>query len=357
MSKFSIDAKKYSRVKDPIEIMEYLEYMGHDVAKFGHGQYQLVAHDSLKITPSKNAFYWFSRGVGGGVFELMTVLDGITAKKDRIKLAREIRAQRGQDFRPRQLELQTATTTFELSEFSFTNDMTASINYLHDVRQINQKIIDTLIKAGLVRQEIRHTHDNQAIRNLWFVWYDEHHSIIGADILGTQARKRGKRGGYFHGIAKGSPSGQAGFHFSIGPQSFPDKLYVFESPIDAISFWQMNEQAFNGQNIGFLSISGVKVHTLANHLQKFYTDNGQYLLPSEIHIAVDNDITGRDFAKRILALLSVSEAFESVKLYLDTPTDVSQKDWNDVLRYGKWGVRQTEMAAVDTVPLYQANNK
>ena len=344
--------------KNRIEVLEYLEYMGHDVKHAGHGQYRLVEHDSLVITPSKNAFYWFSRNLGGSVFQLMEHLDGIQTHEERVQLAREIRASRSAEFKPRQLSLDDDEEPFNLSNFSFDKDISESIDYLTDQRKIAPALVEILRTADLIRQT-SYKSDKGTVKNIWFPWFDRYQQIIGADVIGIKAFGKGKRDGHFHGIAKGSPSAKASFHFNIGPNlnMMPSKLFVFEAPIDAISYWQMNLERFQHENVAFVAVSGVKAHTLAYYLQEFYTEDGYVALPHEIHFAVDNDQAGRDYANRMIRLLEVADSFSNVTLYLDTPTDLYQKDWNDVLRFGKWGVRQTLVEDMDQVPLYMEQQK
>ncbi|ERJ43508.1 hypothetical protein N581_09295 [Lactobacillus jensenii MD IIE-70(2)] len=47
------------------DILEFADKVGVELAHTGHNEYKGVEHDSLVVTPSRNAWFWNSRNVGG----------------------------------------------------------------------------------------------------------------------------------------------------------------------------------------------------------------------------------------------------------------------------------------------------
>lgn len=130
-----------------------------------------------------------------------------------------------------------------------------------------------------------------------------------------------RTGDWFKGIDKNSP-GNAGFAFDIGK---PETLYVFESSVDALSYW--SEKKGDVQNARMLSMSGLKRHTVSAELNRMNKDGHS---PQQVVIAVDNDASGRDFANGLKDVLHnyVNKDGERVGK-LDLPTE---KDWNEQLQ-------------------------
>lgn len=346
--------------KNFVGIVEYLEHMGHTLKPHGRkGQFTVDDHQSLVVTPSKDLWNSFKSREGGGVRQLMAFLDNITDKNDQNKLLKEIRSARGEGWKPKEYDLTDYdSATFNLADHKFNHDTPVdTLNYLTKVRGLHPKIVDQLFKADLIREEVKEFGTSKfKISNVWFSWKDRNHQVVGADTQGTKPKKGSgkdeKHQGYFHGIAAGSRGDEACFHFNIGPKKVADKMFVFEAAIDAISYWQMNYEELKGQAVEFVALSGVKMSTFQRHLQDFYTEDEQWILPKEIHLAVDNDEAGRLFAMRAGNLLSAMQKFDEVALTVDVPMDLRYKDWNDALRYGKHEVRVTEFEHAENVPLY-----
>lgn len=63
------DDPRYEQA-NKIDFLSYAQSIGYTAKNIGR-EYQLVAHDSLKIDPAKNSFYWHSRSKGGGPVQLL----------------------------------------------------------------------------------------------------------------------------------------------------------------------------------------------------------------------------------------------------------------------------------------------
>lgn len=102
-------------------------------------------------------------------------------------------------------------------------------------------------------------------------------SIIGANQDFERFGKRVR----FKTIARNSTS-NFGFNITLGT---PDKLYVFESPIDLLSYWTLNSQL---ENCMLTEMEGLKEQSVYKFVEQMYISKGA--LPTEgIYLGVDND--------------------------------------------------------------------
>ena len=114
--------------------------------------------------------------------------------------------------------------------------------YLCQTRKIDSKIVEGLVRDGLLYQDKR--------GNAVFIHKNEDGEIVGAELQGTNTNYR------FKGVAKGTFDSL--FSVKIGQ---PNKAYIFESAIDLLSFKQLaNQQKI--QNSVLVSMAGLKPNSL-----------------------------------------------------------------------------------------------
>ncbi|MDN6043173.1 MAG: DUF3991 and toprim domain-containing protein, partial [Lactobacillus sp.] len=136
--------------------------------------------------------------------------------------------------------------------------------------------------------------------NLIFQWA-RNGKAVGASIQGTEIdfKKYGKRGTQKK-IAANSQS-DFGFNFSLGK---PQDLYVFESPIDALSYWTQHPELTNCM---IASVDGTKVESVVNMAVNMYKTKGQ--LPATIYVGSDNDPAGHQLYDKLQdSILANTEA-------------------------------------------------
>jgi hypothetical protein len=345
-----------------VSVQEYLDYMGHSLHKAGSGSYRVDDHDSLVVTPSEDLWNWFSRGVGGSgkkIRLLMATLDGIVDEDEQNQKLSEIRQARGDGWKPNAYE-KYEKKNFNIDEHKFSRQPTDSLNYLTKVRGIHPTIVKNLFKGGLLAEEVKTFPSKRGsgtfdATNLWYLWKDRKGTIVGADSQATmpsKSRSDDKHQGYWKGIVSGSPSAEHNFNFQIGEHRAPDKLYVFEAPVDAISFWQMNYDETKNETAAFVALSGVNKNSFLSYIRERYLGEDAMPFPKELHFAMDNDEPGRKFATEMHELTKVLGDFDDTKVFLDVPGDYNMKDWNDILRYGRYKVDSFEMNNMPDVPLY-----
>lgn len=153
--------------------------------------------------------------------------------------------------------------SFKLPERA--NNMRKVFAYLCQTRKISSKIVSRLVHQRLLYQDVR--------GNAVFVHCDEGGNAVGAEIQGTNSKKR------YKSVAPGTTDSV--FSVNLGE---PRKCYVFESAIDLMSFWQLADpQKIQGSML--VSMAGLKYGSI-----KRIADSGM-----TIYSCTDNDSAGQRF--------------------------------------------------------------
>jgi hypothetical protein len=181
----------------------------------------------------------------------------------------------------------------------FSRDFSEAFRYLTNVRGINPKLVKRLIDEGYIKQTYG------PISNLAFVCRDREGIVMGCEVRGMQ----GKR--FFS-----PPPIMHPFHYLIDVQGVCAKgAYIFESAIDAISFWELYE----GKTVGAVIASA---HGIGNFSRTIAVVQEMYSLGNEkICMCGDSDDAGVDYMDRHPEYRRFQPA--------------GVKDWNDVLKLRK----------------------
>lgn len=98
-----------------------------------------------------------------------------------------------------------------------------------------------------------------------------------------------------------------GYNFSSGMSRKKDTLYVFEDPIDAISFYNLNRKQLKHENATYLSLGGVgKTKTINAFLKAQHAMPGSY---KNVVTCFDNDPAGHRGAEELYASNHDNKAF------------------------------------------------
>ena len=146
-------------------------------------------------------------------------------------------------------------------------NMHRTIAYLNKTRYIKQTTIQYLIDKKLLYQDDK--------GNAVFVWKLEGKEI-GAELNGTLSTRR------FKGVAQGSKFGY-GFTITSGT---PDRLYLFESTIDLLSFTNL----YKCSNCVLVSMGGLKPEVVHTYIKLYQR--------AEIIMCVDNDPAADAFIEK-----------------------------------------------------------
>lgn len=308
--------KKEIDTASQVNLVEYLHSKGEPIIKTGNAYYKHQEHDSLVIN-SDGRWYWNSRSIGG---------------KGAISFAREFYNYSFQnavrDVNNQEIthsisvetnQKNTNSATFKYPKYFEVEHINNITNYLVHERGIDEKVVLALQKHNLIAEDQK--------KNVVFKWRDNDGHIIGADRQGTI--KMDNKRGSFKQIVAGSDL-KNGFRIDIGQ---PKKIAFFESPIDAISYYDLKRPT----DIRLVSMSGLReesvhvgIHQLSLQMQKNGIDFKEF---QGIIIATDNDQAGNDFAEKVAAI------------YEDVVREKSMlKDWNDDLKEERFSSKNNSVS-------------
>lgn len=146
--------------------------------------------------------------------------------------------------------------------------------------------------------------------------------IRNEDILLAKIRRNdeelGYRGGQFNKIQE---KRENGIHTSNFPKGQLDKLYLIESPIDAMSYFELKYAEIRSKNlqVAFISTVGNPSNSAYNTIQKFINASE----PKQIVSLMDNDRAGKAFTINLLGRLSKPE--NDLSNNIKAEINVSQK--------------------------------
>lgn len=287
-----------------IDLLTYLKnYEPYELVHFSGNTYTTRTHDSLKISNGK--WMWWSRGIGG-----RSALDYLVKVKEYSFLeAVEILAGH-----------LTISTPIQYAEpkqrekvllLPKRNSSQRNVEaYLYN-RGIDEEIINYCIEKELV-------YESQNYRNAVFVGKDSNGIPRYAAIRGI--------GTDFIGDATGSDKN---FSFSISSNSGSEKLHLFESAIDLLSYATIKKyEGFDWKKDHLLSLAGVYQPAKQIEQSKIPAALSGYLRENsnirEIVFHLDNDKAGRLATKAIQTVLPKHYQIR------DEPPKMG-KDFNDFL--------------------------
>lgn len=253
------------------------------------------------ITVRGNQWYDHSAESGGYAIDFVRNFYGLSFPEAMIML---LGGEQGEIYRPAQAEREEPKKPFALPPAH--TDMRRVYAYLVKTRHIDREVVSFFAKAKLLYESCEQSKDKKKeYHNAVFVGVDENN-------IPRHAHKRGlyTAGNNFRGNVAGCDPAYS-FHY-IGTTS---RLYVFEAPIDLLSYITLYPQDW--QRHSYVALCGVggqammKMIELNPHLQ-------------EVALCLDNDEAGHKASERLKSQLSEKGHFSE--------HTVSQgKDWNDDL--------------------------
>lgn len=296
-------------IANSVDLADFLRLRGERLERAGR-EYKLVysdgsgSHDSITIRDST----WFDHKnqVGGGAIKFMQYHYGM----DFPTAVQELLGQKIQNNYPvephkkssqkMQNDLSCAVTHKEFRLPEANENMHRVFAYLIKQRFITPDIISFFAKNHTLYEDMEH-------HNAVFVGVDE-------DGVPRQAHKRGTAtfGKSFRQTVEGSDTKYSFAHFGKS-----EKLFVFEAPIDMLSYLTLNPE--NWHNHSYIAMNGVYENAVLTALKG-------HLNLSEIVICTDNDIGGIDAADRLKDVLCENN-YENISRILP-----KNKDFNEDLK-------------------------
>ena len=171
--------------------------------------------------------------------------------------------------------------------------------YLLNKRGIDRDVLYAFVHAGMI-------YESAEYHNAIFVGFDKNGKAVHAHKRGT-----GSESSYKGNVASGIPENS--FHWT----GKSDKLYLFEAPIDMLSFISMNKDGWREHS--YAACCGVADRVLFQML----SDNPNI---KTVCLCLDNDEAGHKANKRISDKLFT----QGIQTEILVPC---HKDWNEDLLY------------------------
>lgn len=300
-----VNADQIMKARD-VDLLDYLESKGETFVQEGN-YYRHTKHDSLVIRD--NMYAWNSRGEKGyGAINFAQMYYNMSFPQAVMDL-------NGHEYKTyEKTRNQEDNQPYVYKKHYEVESKKELKSYLQDERKIHPNVVNWLVKHDLITQDQK--------QNIVFKWRKDG-EIVGADRQGTIDMGGGRR---FKGVDKNSVQPH-GFHFDIGN---PDKLILFESPIDALSYYSVKQNSV--QNARLLSMNGLKPAAVS-HAVKHMLDEGYKV--KNVVLAVDNDKAGRYFIDQLKATMRPNDSLAKDEKAKDRffQTDLSkEKDWNEDLK-------------------------
>ena len=283
-----------------IELADFLRIRGEKLERAGR-EYKLIytdgggKHDS--ITMSGNRWFDHKAQTGGGAIKFMEYFYGMSFA-DAVQSLLGYTVEPQQHSPPQKAEQAEKKQKFKLPEAN--EDMHRVYSYLIKKRHIAPEIITHFAKTHTLFED------------------KEHHNVVfvGLDENGIP-RQASKRSAVAYGNSFRMTVGGSDTRYSFGHFGTSNRLYVFEAPIDMLSFLTLYPE--NWQEHSYITLNGVYEHPLIGALETH--DNLQ-----QICFCTDNDEGGIDGYERLRDILLD-------KGYTDIQRCAPEyKDWNEQLR-------------------------
>ena len=297
------------------DLVEFLKSQGEEVIRSGN-EYRWKAHDSVTI--KNNQWFRHSENIGGYPVDFVKKFCGVSfseaveillKSKGYISMNNETAAVKtgGKTIAPAsppeyaeiedipfdEPENKKEENKFVLPEKA--QDSKAVTDYLVNVRGIDAFTVDVFKKCGYVYEDAEH-------HNCVFVGFDSKFKPRYAHRRSTEGRIR---------LDVANSDKSYGFNTR---KIDDDKLFVFEAPIDLMSFISLyyGKKAYPN----CVALGGV----MPNAMLRFLKDNPQI---TKVCLCLDNDKAGNEASDKIAEM--IKDNYSVVRVI------PGKKDWNDVL--------------------------
>ena len=266
------------------DIADFLRTQGETLERAGN-EYRWKRHDSLTVR--ENKWYRHSQSKGGGPIDFVMEFYGRSFTEAVQLLTGELGEGKPEQTAPPPL------SDFRLPPHNPDNRIAR--NYLTAARRIDEDVTGFFLSTGDIYEEAAH-------HNAVFVGRDE-------SGIPRYAHQRGTTGNFRLDV-KGSDKA---FNFCYRGEG--EKLFVFEAPVDLLSFLCLFKKDW--QKHSYLSLGGVGEKALV----RFLSDRPSV---KTIYLCLDSDEAGNEACSRIAKLTP-----EGLTVHRLVPLF---KDWNEVLQ-------------------------
>lgn len=284
-----------------VDLEQFLLHNGEEFIRSGPEK-RLKSNKSITVRGSE----WFDHAkavkTGGGPVSFVMYHYGLNYPEAIVKL---LGGEQGVVYEPAPKKKETEPIEFTLPPAGQT--MRRTYAYLLKQRFISREVLNIFVKERLIYESLEKSKDGtREYRNAVFVGFDEH----------GVARHAHKRGIYTYGKSYRGNVGGCDPRYSFHWVGSSDRLYVFEAPIDLLSFISLYPQ--NWQKHSYVALCGTSEHAMLWMLEQ----NPQI---KKVALCLDHDEAG------IEASGQHAETLRARKVEA-APLLSQNKDWNADLK-------------------------
>ena len=280
---------------DDTDLYVFLSGRGESFKRCGK-EYRWLRHDSVMI--NKNEWSRFSQNKGGHAIDFMKEFYGLSFAEAVKELlgeegAGETNRRTAKEDAGRQKVCPIPLPGLELPERNESCEIARK--YLIEQRKLSEHLVDQMIEKGDI-------YESKAYHNVVFVGRDKEQNPRYAAMRGTDENR-------YRGEARGSEKA-----YGFGHIGTDEKLFVFESPIDLLSYITAVSEEWEKHS--YISLGGLSEKAM----KRMYTE---YPYIHSIYLCLDNDEPGNERCRQFVSLIP-----EELSVYRLEPV---KKDWNECL--------------------------
>ena len=283
---------------DDTDLYVFLSGRGEQFKRCGK-EYRWLRHDSVMI--NKNEWYRFSQNKGGHAIDFMKEFYGLSFAEAVKELlgeegVGETNRRTAKEDAGRQKVCPIPLPGLELPERNESCEIARK--YLIEQRKLSEQLVNQMIAKGDI-------YESKNYHNVVFVGRDKEQNPRYAAMRGTDENR-------YHGEAKGSEKA-----YGFGHIGTDEKLFVFESPIDLLSYITAVPEEWEKHS--YISLGGLSEKAM----KRMYTE---YPHIHSIYLCLDNDEPGNERCRQFVSLIP-----EELCVFRLEP---AKKDWNECLVAG-----------------------
>ena len=280
---------------DDTDLYVFLSGRGEQFKRCGK-EYRWLRHDSVMI--NKSEWYRFSQNKGGHAIDFMKEFYGLSFAEAVKELlgeegVGETNRRTAKEDAGRQKVCPIPLPGLELPERNESCEIARK--YLIEQRKLSEQLIDQMIAKGDI-------YESKNYHNVVFVGRDKEQNPRYAAMRGTDENR-------YRGEARGSEKA-----YGFGHIGTDEKLFVFESPIDLLSYITAVPEEWEKHS--YISLGGLSEKAM----KRMYTE---YPHIHSIYLCLDNDEPGNERCRKFVSLIP-----EELSVYRLEPV---KKDWNECL--------------------------
>lgn len=280
---------------DDTDLYVFLSGRGESFKRCGK-EYRWLRHDSVII--NKNEWYRFSQNKGGHAIDFMKEFYGLSFAEAVKELlgeegAGDTNRRTAKEDAGRQKVCPIPLPGLELPERNESCEIARK--YLIEQRKLSEQLVNQMIEKGDI-------YESKNYHNVVFVGRDKEQNPRYAAMRGTDENR-------YRGEARGSEKA-----YGFGHIGTDEKLFVFESPIDLLSYITAVPEEWEKHS--YISLGGLSEKAM----KRMYTE---YPHIHSIYLCLDNDEPGNKRCRQFVSLIP-----EELSVYRLEPV---KKDWNECL--------------------------